>query len=77
MLSTATPGLYRGFVLSTPKGHLTQGRQAALIQFIQTSVSEKHGQELRLVLEGRKNVSELTDDVLAELRKLTAAFLAK
>ena len=77
MLSFAQPGLFRGFVLSTPQGYLTAGKQAALLAYVRTNASPKTSHELRLVLEGRKPTDQLEPNVLAEIRRLSAEFLTR
>ncbi len=76
MFNFAQPGIFRGFVLSTPQGYLTAGKQAALLAYVRTNASPSTSHELRLVLEGRKQVDRLEPKALAEIRKLSAEFLA-
>ena len=70
-------GLFRGFMLSTPQGYLTAGKQAALLAYVRTNASPKTGHEMRLVLEGRKPTDHIAPAALAEIRRLSAEFLTR
>ncbi len=72
----AQPGIYRGFVLQTPLGHLTGAQQSRLVQTLLAQASRQTAHQVRLVLEGRAGIDALTPSALAELRKLTAQALA-
>jgi|GEM_PF-4726870 len=77
MLSFAEPGIFRGFVLSTPQGYLTAGKQAALLAYVRTNASPKTSHELRLILEGCKPTDQMDATALAEIRRLSADFLMR
>ena len=73
----STPSLFRGFVLSTPQGYLTAGKQAALLAYVRTNASQTTSHELRLILESRKSTDQMAPAALAEIRRLSAEFLTR
>ena len=72
----AQPGIFQGYVLSTPQGHLTPGQQAAVLAYVRQNASLQTGHQIRLVLEGRRSVDQLSAQCLAEMRLLAEKFLA-
>lgn len=70
----AQPGIFRGFTLATPDGFVPQGEQAEIVQFIQSNASPATTHEVRLVLEGRMAVQELSPGALVEMRRLTVQY---
>ena len=71
----AQPGIFRGHVLSTPLGFVPQAKAAAVVQFVMTNASLATVHEVRMVMEGRLSINELSKAALAEMRRLAVQYL--
>ncbi len=71
----AVPGIFRGHTLSTPLGYLPPAKQTAILEYIQANASRTTAHEVRLVLENRIAIGDLSKAALAEMRRLAVQFL--
>lgn len=70
--------IFTGFKLRTPVGHLSEDEQRALIKFVlaRVAVQPDIANEVKLVLEGRRDICNLSPDTLSVLRQITNDFFA-